>query len=198
MILKKEIKVYVDRVRVLRGNLTAIFAIALGQCSEAMKTNLQSPKGYDKRCKQNNCHWLFKSVLPIMLQFNHKQNGRYLSIMDASQSFLNCSQSQEQTVEEYLESLTLWAYTIKFHGGTFVENYRLASEFGPDEAPRTEEERRNASKDETLAMALIRGADPTRYGTLLAKLLNQFAIGRNNYPIDLSSAYGLLVNYRTP
>jgi hypothetical protein len=47
-------------------------------------------------------------------------------------------------------------------------------------------------------MALIRGADPTRYGTLIAELSNQFALGRNDYPPDLNSAYSLLVNYRPP
>ena len=67
---------------------------------------------------RNDCHWLFKSVLLLMLQFDHKCN-EYLSIMGAFCSFLNCRQSQEQTIREYLESLTLWANTIEYHGGTF-------------------------------------------------------------------------------
>jgi hypothetical protein len=100
--------------------------------------------------------------------------------------------------EEYLENLTIWADTIEYDGGTFVENYRLASSTGPGGAPKTEIERRSAARDETLAMALIRGADPTRYGTLITELSNQFALGRNDYPADLNSAYSLLVNYRTP
>jgi hypothetical protein len=44
----------------------------------------------------------------------------------------------------------------------------------------------------------MRGADPTRYGTLIADLSNQYAMGIDNYPVDITSAYSLLVNYRTP
>ena len=49
-----------------------------------------------------------------------------------------------------------------------------------------------------MATALIRGADKTRYGTLLAELSNQYAMGKDEYPTDISSAYSLLVNYKTP
>ena len=197
MIWKEEIKAYVNRLGVLRGNLAAIFAVALGQCSEAMKAKLKSLKEFEARSKKNDCHWLLKNILSITLQFDQKRNG-YLAIMDAHQNFLTCKQTTEQTTEEYLENLTLWADTIEYHGGTFVENYHLAGTHNTDGSPRTEDERRSAARDETLAMALIRGADPSRFGTLIAELSNQFARGRNEYPTDLNSAYSLLVNYRTP
>ena len=48
-------------------------------------------------------------------------------------------------------------------------------------------------------MALLRGADRNRFGTLLDHLANQFAAGRNEYPKDLQAAsYGLLSHYRSP
>ena len=46
--------------------------------------------------------------------------------------------------------------------------------------------------------ALCVFAGPSRYGTLVAELSNQFAAGRNDYPSDLNSAYSLLVVYLTP
>ena len=162
-----------------------------------MKAKLKSLKEFEARSKKNDCHWLLKNILLITLQFDQKRNG-YLAIMDAHQNFLNCKQTQEQTTEEYLENLTLWADTIEYHGGTFVENYHLAGAHNANGTPHTEDERKSAARDETLAMALIRGADPSRFGTLIAELSNQYARGRNEYPTDLNSAYSLLVNYRTP
>jgi hypothetical protein len=47
-------------------------------------------------------------------------------------------------------------------------------------------------------MALLRGSDPARYGTLLDHLANQFAAGRDEYPKDLTASYSLLVHYKTP
>ena len=52
--------------------------------------------------------------------------------------------------------------------------------------------------DKTLAIALIIGADPSKYGTLIAHLSNQYAMGQDEYPSDVTAAYNLLVNYRTP
>jgi hypothetical protein len=49
-----------------------------------------------------------------------------------------------------------------------------------------------------LGMALIRGANPQRYGMLIMDLANQHAMGIDNYPQDLMAAYALLDNYRMP
>jgi hypothetical protein len=63
----------------------------------------------------------------------------------------------------------------------------------------TEKELRNArkiGKDKYLAMALIRGADRGRYSHLMDDLKNQFTMGHNNYPRNITAAYNLLLNYR--
>jgi hypothetical protein len=72
MICKEEIKAYVNRLGVLRGNMAAIFAVALGQCSKAMKAKLKSLSDFETRSKKNDCHWLLKDILSITLQFNQK------------------------------------------------------------------------------------------------------------------------------
>ena len=42
--------------------------------------------------------------------------------------------------------------------------------------------------DKTLAIALIIGADPSKYETLIAHLSNQYAMGRDEYPSDNTAA----------
>jgi hypothetical protein len=58
--------------------------------------------------------------------------------------------------------------------------------------------RRAMARDRTLAAAFIRNADPTRDGTLTAELSNIYARGKDEYPTDLTSACGMLVNYTMP
>jgi hypothetical protein len=41
------------------------------------------------------------------------------------------------------------------------------------------------------------GADPSKYGALIAHLSNHYAVGRDEYPSDETAAYNL-GNYRTP
>ena len=72
MIWKELIKAYVNRLQVLRRNLAAIYAIAWGQCSDAMKAKLKSLSEFSKHSKMNNCHWLLKNILAVTLQFDQK------------------------------------------------------------------------------------------------------------------------------
>jgi hypothetical protein len=45
-------------------------------------------------------------------------------------------------------------------------------------------------------MALIQAADKSRYNRLMDDLMNQFTMRHNNYPINITAAYNLLINYR--
>jgi hypothetical protein len=65
----------------------------------------------------------------------------------------------------------------------------------PDNGTKyTVKECERIARDRTLAAALIRGAEPTRYGTLIANLANQYSKGKDEYPTNIMSAYSLLVN----
>jgi hypothetical protein len=197
LIFREEIKQYVTRCSALKGNLAAIWSVAIGQCTDTMKAKLESLKDFDEKHAASDCHWLLKSILSITLQFDQRRYG-HLAIMDAHQKFLSCKQSSNQTVEDFRRQLTLWSDTIEHHGGSIVANYNLTSATDSQGRPLTLEQRKEFSRQETLAMALLRGSDPTRYGTLLDHLANQFASGRDEYPKDLTAAYSLLVHYKTP
>jgi Zinc knuckle len=59
----------------------------------------------------------------------------------------------------------------------------------------TVEKNVSVSKDLCLAALYIMNADKARFGTLIAQLANQFLLGHNEYPSDLTEAQGLLTNY---
>lgn len=111
---------------------------------------------------------------------------------------LNCKQQQGQTVDTYLETLKGWADTIEFHGGSVGENYELIEEKDKNGIKRSVADRQKISRDRTLAAIFTRNLDPTRYGTLIAELANNYARGRDEYPTDLEAAHSMVVNYRTP
>ena len=193
----EEVKEYVKRSRIFKGNLAIIQAVILGQCSESMKERLRSLTDYKTKTKKNDCFWLLQQIRAVTLKFDEKISG-FLSIMDAQRSFLNCKQLPGQSADSYLQDLRGWAETISYHDGTIVGNYRLVPENDENGNVRTTAERNAIAHDRTLAMALVTRADPTRYGALITNLSNQFANGKDEYPLDVTSAYGLLVNYRNP
>ncbi len=58
-----------------------------------------------------------------------------------------------------------------------AESHKLVEERDENGNELSVEERTKLARDRTLAVALIRGADPTRYGTLIAELANDYAAG---------------------
>jgi Reverse transcriptase (RNA-dependent DNA polymerase)/Zinc knuckle len=197
MVYIEQVKGYVKRLSALTSNLATVHAVIWGQCSEAMKAKMKALKGYKEKTEANDCFWFLKQLKAVTMQFDEKRY-KFMSLLDARTSMLNCKQLQGQTASDYLEVLRGWADTIEYHGGTVAENYTLIDEKDTTGKVRTESERKMMARDRTLATLFIRRADPTRYGTLLADLSNNYAMGKDDYPADLTAAYSLLVNYKTP
>ena len=197
-IWNEDIKDYAKGKRALRGNLAAIHAVIWGQCSEAMKAKLKSIDSYEQSVSDNDCEWMLKNIKAITMQFDAKHNG-YISMLDATAGFLNCRQQQGQTADSYLETLKSHADTIEYHGGTLVLNQNLVPAMKDDGITYyTDDERKKIGRDCTLGAAFICGADPTRYGALIADLTNQYNKGKDEYPKDITAAYSMIVNYRAP
>jgi hypothetical protein len=197
LIFKEEIKQYVLRCSILKGNLCALWSVTIGQCTQAMKDKLESIKEFDAKRNNNDCIWLFESILGINMQFDQRRYG-HLALMEALQKFLTCKQANGQSIDDYRRQLMMWCATIEHFGGTVVGNFELANAQDSNGTTRTTDERKEAARQEVLAMGLLRGSDPTKYGSLLGHLANQYASGRDDYPKDLTTAYSTLVHYRTP
>lgn len=193
----EEIKTYIKRSQELQNNFAIIHAVAWGQCSEAMRAKIKSHAKYTETTERNDCYWLLKQIKSVTLQFDETKYG-FVSIMDARANFLNCRQGQGQTAADFIEQLRSWADAIEYHGGSVAESHELIAEMADDGTARTVEERMRMARDRTLGAAVIRGMDHTRYGTLGAELANQYTMGKDDYPEDMTSAYSMLVNYRTP
>ena len=79
-----------------------------------------------------------------------------------------------------------------------VSNFQLVPEVDDMGNTRIHAERVSIARDKTMASTLIRGADPTRFGTLICHLANQFANGMDEYPEDFGAAHSLLESYSSP
>ena len=162
-----------------------------------MKAKVKSHEEYEVRTAANDCHWFLKEIKGITLQFD-QEHDVFVSLLDAKTGSYKCKQQQGQSVNSYRADLTSWSDNIEYHGGSVSESFELIPATDSGGNPRTVIERTSMARDRTLATALIRSADPTRYGTLIVHLANQLAMGKDEYPTTLTAAYGLLVTYQTP
>jgi hypothetical protein len=197
MIFQGEVKEYVKRTRALQSNLAAIYAVIWGQCSEDMQARVKTNEAYEPKSVANNCAWLLNSIRSVTSKFDSTKFG-FMSPLEAQYSFLSCKQEPGQSPDKYAANLVGWAETIETHGGTVSANHELVPEQDTYSNLRTTVQRQVLPRERTLATALIRNADPTKYGTLITDLANQYAMGRDDYPADIATAKGLLTTYRAP
>lgn len=107
---------------------------------------------------------LLKQIKAVTLQFDEKRNC-FISLLDAKTNFYNCKQKRDQTCDSYRKELKDWVDIIEYHGGTVAEGYELVPETDNNGNARSVPERKVIARDRTIAIAYVRGADPSRYGT---------------------------------
>ena len=185
------------REQLLTNSLATVFGVIWGQCSEAMRGRIRGHPEYLAADESHDCAWLLKQVRAVFLKFDDTQDP-FMALGDARTQFQTCKQGPHQTDADYLEMIKMWAFAIEHFGGSLSNDYALIPATDPDGKARDTATRRKLARDRTLATALLRGADPARYGQLLADLANQYAGGQRRYPTDLDAAHARLLAFVPP
>lgn len=82
LIYNEEVKEFVKWAWTLKGNLATVYAVAWGQCSEAMKVRVKAATGHKQKSEENDCVWLFKQIKSITVKFDEKKCV-FASLVDA-------------------------------------------------------------------------------------------------------------------
>jgi hypothetical protein len=188
-------KSYSARKEDLDSNLNSLYSVIWGQCSENMKTKIRSINEYTEKTKQDDCVWLLSQIKSVVHQFDTKKD-LWTSLRHARIAYANCKQEPNQSNSDYLEVFRTIVEVLEYYNADISESVDLLTE--PEYKTMSTAEKKKAAYDRTLATAFLDNADPIRYGSLLSHLSNQYTLGTNQYPRDLTAAYGLLVNYQPP
>jgi hypothetical protein len=164
-IQQEEARDYVKRSRILKSNVSTIFSIIWGQCSNDMKNKLRYMPGYSTTSKED-CVWLLEKTKGISLKFDEKRNGLFLSALNARNGFLSCAQKSNPSNVEYCDELKSWADTIKFYGGTVAESHEMVPVISPVGSTRSVAKRKKIASIEPWELHTYRRLTPTDVGSL--------------------------------
>jgi hypothetical protein len=73
LIWETSLKSYSRRSEELKSNLTKLYAVIWGQCSEAMRNKLRALDEFTEENKNNNCIWLLNEIKGVTHQFDTKR-----------------------------------------------------------------------------------------------------------------------------
>jgi hypothetical protein len=201
-IWEKEIDEYVKRKGKLEENCRKLFSLVLGQCTDYLKAKLESLASYPSMKENFDVFQLIKSVKGVTFKF---EDSKYHleALHDAKIRFYSLRQDKDMDNAKYLELFQTHVAIVEQFGGDIARDPVIVTRELElkqlVEASASDEQILDAQitgKEKYLAMALIRGADRIRYNKLVDDLVNQFTMGHNNYPVNITAAYNLLINYR--
>jgi hypothetical protein len=114
LIWETALKSYSRRSEELKSNLTKLYAVILGQCSEAMRNKLRALDDFNEENKNNNCIWLLNEIKGVTHQFDTKRN-MYLSLLDARIAYFTCRQAANQTNADYLAVFSANVQVLEYY-----------------------------------------------------------------------------------
>jgi Zinc knuckle len=178
----------------LQDNLTTIYKVAWGKCSEGMQAKLKSHSNFEVEDLNANRQWLLKEIRGIMHQLEGSR-FLFLSLNKAHCNLWNCKQCPDESLQSYLNTFKSKLDVLEHYGGSFGTDPGVISEASKlPRAPTNKEALLKVTKKQSVAILFITNADQGCYGVICAELENQYTQGTNQYPTDLTSAYNLLLN----
>jgi hypothetical protein len=201
-IWEKEIDEYVKRKSKLESNCRTLFSLIHGQCTEYLKAKLEALTVFPSMKENFNVFKLIKAVKGVTFRL---EDSRYHldALYDAKIWFYTLRQGKDMDNAKYLELFKTHVAIVEQFGGAVSRDpfivMRELEVLGIDKDSATKAEilkARKVGEDKYLGMALVKGADRMRYSRLMEDIINQFTMGHNNYPQNVTSAYNLLINYR--
>jgi hypothetical protein len=185
-----------DREEKLEENITKLYNLVWGQCSEALRAKIESLNEFSNIRDVMDGIALLRLIKTIAFKFE-PQLYAPMAIDNALHKFINAKQGKQMTAAAYLEHFQNNVEVLEAVGASLGPHRGVISLItgGGGINDATEEQLAEAN-ERSLAVAFINKADRSRYGRMIEDLANNYLMGQNNYPITLTQAYNLLVNWQ--
>ena len=201
LIHQEEIKEFVCRCCHFKQNMKSTYAIIIGQCTNAMKAKLQGLHEWEAiDCNQDTIK-LIKKIKTLSFNF---QEQKYLpcALINAQRAFYFGQQLPKDTNDDYYKAYKSHVNVLEQYGdgfGTYKVLLQEDANWNERLAMDSNKHKRTvkAAQGKFLGYYFIRQADEKHYGKLKLMLENQYTMGRNAYPTNLTAAYQMLTNYRS-
>jgi Reverse transcriptase (RNA-dependent DNA polymerase) len=187
-----------SRTKLVKQHLKTLYSVAWGQCSEAMKTKLQTHDDFTSKDLLADCAWLLKEIKAITFQFEG-QRYLFLSLDDAHSDLCAYRQGATETLIAYHNTFKNKIDVLEHYGGNYgTDDGLIQAASTLATAPSRPSALKRFTRNRSVALAFLKRADPVRFGLLWIELENNYARGKDEYPADLTVAYNLLNNYKKP
>ena len=182
------LKKWVDRGDRLKVNLSKIFSLIVGQCTDSLRSILENLDDFKARKRNGDIVWLLEHAKISLSGITQNCNKRHV-FFNCLRRLLNLTQGENESIDSFLKRFNSTVQTVRLVGGShvFCSPDILGSKI--EDATTTEIAK---EEDAILSMIFLSRSDQTRFGDLLTHLETGATLGRDEYPITLTSTFALL------
>jgi hypothetical protein len=204
---KTEISDFVKRKSQFQQNKSALFSVVWAQCSEAMKAKLRSLDEFSNWEKSRNCLLLLKAVKSISYKFETQGKYVHSSLFLAIAAFYQFRQQANQSNSDYLIKFKALYTIIHHYGGSIgTDPLLVRAELKRERVLNSQsllpgnpsyDSRVSKAQERFLGYAFLHASCHRRYSELVKDLENNYSRGSDQYPANLTSAYNMLINFKS-
>ena len=206
---KLELREYMDEKRKSAKDTKKMYAVILGQCTEALLSKIKANDDFEEMNDAANTVWLIGEIRKITYLADKKEDT-FLSGISTTTRLYRLTQDRDNIIT-YYETWVNMAEVLRQKAGTFVgENYvmQILEERGSTSGLEIKEKldkkvglkddemkkyikARKLAEERWLAGMFIQGLSSSKYKRMKAELANQYNWGTNSYPQTIPEAYDM-------
>ena len=195
MILSGEVKNYLMRKVKYTDNCNKTYGLILGQCTQGVKNKLESEQCWDTIHAQHDPIELLKLIKQVTLNYQDSKYT-YKSIFKTMNDFHSAKQYEGESLTDYVKRYKILKDLMEIHHGPLQFSVHITSH--PDLKPNLSNQKdlTKVAYNKYVAYAFLHGLDTKRHGNLVTELDNQWAMGDDKFPKDLSAAVTQAAHYK--
>ena len=124
-IYREEIKVYVKTKVSLKNTLHSLFSVIWGQCSQLLRSKLESKSEYEGIKENSDVSGLLKLIKTVVYQFE-THTSIYEALDEAKKNYYLYYQGPKTSNTQHVKNLQDMVEVIKYHGGSVTDDQALA------------------------------------------------------------------------
>ena len=211
-----KLKEYMEVKRKMVVEVKKMYAIILGQCTEAMLNKIKASRNYEEMNDEGNVIWLLTEIRKITYLSDEKEDP-FISAVGTASRMYRLVQEQEN-LANYYDTWTNMAEVLKHKGSGFVGRelievilkeggtllgqnvaIKLNNEqpFNKSELKKYKKAKHRA-EERYLAALFIKGLRGNKFLRMKTELANQCSWGSNSYPSTVTEAYNMAMAYKSP
>ena len=204
MVLDNEVKQFVMRTKNYKDNKAKVFSIVFGQCTEALRAELEVRKDWDDVKAKRDLVSLLKAVKARMLN-QQKEVHPYVAAHSALRTMFIMRQGRHESDTDYVKRFRAQVDVLESMGiniGALVEsrvNAEIKSKFDEERDDATNDqivEAEGIASGKLLSIMLLLGSHVNTNGGVARELSNSFLTDRDLYPTTIPDTQNLLFHYK--